>query len=86
MNAKDNRCIVNMKNTSGRIAAFVKLNVVDAITGEPVLPAYTSEGYFNLLPGESKIVDIDLPESTSSDKLKLAVEQLNGESTVYDVF
>ena len=85
VNAKEKHCIVNLKNSSKQIAAFIKLNVLDAVTGEHVLPAYTSEGYFNLLPGESKVVSISLPEGTSPDKLKLAVEQLNGETAMYDV-
>ncbi|TFH50418.1 MAG: glycoside hydrolase family 2 [Bacteroidia bacterium] len=36
----------------------VKLNLRDKDSGEILLPAYFSEGYFNLLPGERRIIEV----------------------------
>jgi len=38
------------------MAIAVKLNMVDTSTQQIILPAYFSNGYFNLLPGESILV------------------------------
>ena len=46
-------------NVSKTPAVAVKLNLVNAATKQIILPAYFSDGYFNLLPGESKLVDVD---------------------------
>lgn len=43
-----------LRNTSGSMVVAVKLNARDSATGEAILPAYISDGYFNLLPGESR--------------------------------
>lgn len=44
-------------NISGGVPAIaVKLNAIDVSSKQIILPAYFSDGYFNLLPGESKTV------------------------------
>ena len=49
---------VELRNRSKQIATAIKLNAVDAKTGEIILPAYFSEGYFNLLPDEKRTVTV----------------------------
>jgi hypothetical protein len=39
----------------------IKLNLMDSNTGEIILPAYFSDGYFNLLPGEKRIIETEQP-------------------------
>jgi len=46
-------------NTGKIPAVAIKLNAIDALTGKIILPAYFSDGYFNLLPGESKLVNVN---------------------------
>jgi hypothetical protein len=59
---------VVLKNSSKVIAVSIKLNVRDSKTGKRVLPAYISEGYFTILPGETRIVSIEFhPESQGSN-------------------
>ncbi len=53
------RTIVHVMNKGKTVAGAVKLNVVDATTGVRVLPAYFSDGWFNLLPGETRELTLD---------------------------
>ena len=48
-------------NDSKIPAYAVKLNLKNLDTGETILPAYFSDGYFNLLPGEKKEISVDFP-------------------------
>jgi hypothetical protein len=52
---------ITVKNISNATALNVKLDAVDPATGETILPAYFSDGYFNLLPGEVRIIELSLP-------------------------
>ena len=55
-----NRTTVEVVNRSSKIAAGIKLNAVNPTTGEIILPAYFSDGYFNLLPGEKRTIRVSL--------------------------
>lgn len=48
---------VEISNPSKYVALNLKLNVINSESGEIMLPAYFSEGYFHLLPGEKKVVE-----------------------------
>lgn len=48
-------------NNSKEIAVAIKLNAITSIADEVVLPAYFSDGYFNLLPGEKRIITLRMP-------------------------
>ncbi|MCL1938683.1 MAG: glycoside hydrolase family 2 [Candidatus Azobacteroides sp.] len=54
---KGDRWLVEIQNRSNRIAPYIKLNAVDKTTRGILLPAYFSDGYFNLLPGEKRIIE-----------------------------
>jgi hypothetical protein len=45
---------------------------------QPVLPAYFSDGYFTLLPGEHRVIDVQYPASASPAALRLLAEAYNG--------
>ena len=64
-----------VRNTGRTAAALVRCNVVDTATGDPVLPAYASDNYFNLLPGEQRSLRIDHPAGTGP--LALRTEGVN---------
>lgn len=57
--------VVTVTNKSNTIATNIKLNAVDPKTNEIILPAYFSNGYFNLLPNEKIEVIVQLPKPTS---------------------
>ncbi len=56
---KDGAFAVEVRNTGKVTAVAVKLNLRDGATGERILPAYISDGYFNLLPGERRVVTVE---------------------------
>lgn len=58
--------VVSVKNPTKTIAAAIKLNARDKNTKEFILPAFFSDGYFNLLPGETRKIELTLPENAPS--------------------
>jgi hypothetical protein len=54
---------IEVENISGTTAVAVKLNAIERNSGEIILPAYFSDGYFNLLPGEKRTLRLELPHS-----------------------
>ena len=57
---------VHMQNTGGAVALANKLTLVNKAGGVRILPAYYSDNYVSLLPGESCEVDIEYPVSAAS--------------------
>jgi hypothetical protein len=58
---------VHLQNNGTAAALQNKLTLVNAADGSRILPAYYSDNYISLLPGESKEVDIEFTGSTSSE-------------------
>ena len=52
---------VRIKNSSTTPALLIKLILKDAQTGQRILPAYYSQNYLSLLPGEETTVRIQFP-------------------------
>ncbi|MBN6151931.1 glycoside hydrolase family 2 [Xanthomonas sp. AmX2] len=68
------RLRVALRNPTAQVALSAKLTVVDA-HGQRLLPAYYSDNYVSLLPGESRQVEIRGP---SAEQLRNARVQLRG--------
>ena len=64
-------------NTTGNIAFNLKFNLCDEKTGEIILPAYFSDGYFHLLPGEKRTLEVHSPSTGT-----IMVEGYNVDSTI----
>jgi hypothetical protein len=63
---------------SGTVALAIRPKLVRADSGEQILPVHASDGYFSLLPGESKEVTLEFsPESAGSQPARLVVECYN---------
>jgi hypothetical protein len=60
-----NHVRVHLKNESGTAALMSKLTLTNASDGTRILPAYLSDNYFSLLPGEVRDVDIEYATSAS---------------------
>ena len=76
----DGHLQVTVRNTGKTAAILVEVHVADAATGDSVLPAYTSDNYFNLLPGHSQIITID--HAASPGKMELVAEGVNCNSKI----
>ncbi|MFT3993562.1 MAG: glycoside hydrolase family 2 TIM barrel-domain containing protein [Dysgonomonas sp.] len=61
------KTIVEISNPSKTIATAIKLNAIDKSTGKIILPAYFSDGYINLLAGEERKIELNLPSQETSD-------------------
>ncbi len=57
---------IEVSNPSKTLAVAIKLNVVDKNSKEILLPAYFSDGYINLLGGEKRLVELDIPKSITN--------------------
>ena len=57
----DGRRRIEIRNTGSSVALNIKLNVRDRKSGEIMLPAYFSDGYFHLMPGERRVLEYDSP-------------------------
>jgi hypothetical protein len=77
----ENRILANVtiKNPSNIVAIALKLNLRDSKTGERILPAYFSDGYFTLFPGEEKTIEMECLENTAGREVHISVEGYNVE-------
>ncbi len=71
--------VVEVINSTKTVALSVKLNLRDVATNERILPAYFSDGYFTLLPGESHEVVIDHSDKKARAEMKITAEGYNVE-------
>lgn len=51
-----------VSNTGKCVAVSVKLDLNDSADGSQILPAYFSDGYFNLLPGQMRKISVKYPD------------------------
>ncbi|HEV2486056.1 MAG TPA: LamG-like jellyroll fold domain-containing protein [Terracidiphilus sp.] len=68
---------VRLKNPTEVVALMAHLTLRDAATGERVLPAYASDNYVSLLPGENKTIMIQCTERTDVKKMLVGVDGWN---------
>ena len=66
---------IKLSNPAQEPAFFIRLKVVDQ-KNEPLLPAYFSDNYITLLPGEDKNIEMEIPVA-SKENVKLVVEGWN---------
>jgi hypothetical protein len=59
------RITVKLWNTGLVVALQNKITLLNATTGGRILPAYYSDNYVSLLPGESQTVEIQYPAGTT---------------------
>jgi hypothetical protein len=77
------RIRVHLENTGTTAAVETKLTLLGGDGRARVLPAYYSDNYVSLLPGESKEIEIATPKSARKDGLKLGLRGWNiAEQTV----
>jgi Glycosyl hydrolase 2 galactose-binding domain-like/Exo-beta-D-glucosaminidase Ig-fold domain/Glycosyl hydrolases family 2/Concanavalin A-like lectin/glucanases superfamily/Glycosyl hydrolases family 2, TIM barrel domain len=67
---------VQLKNTGNDVALENKLTLLNT-NGTRILPAYYSDNYVSLLPGESKEIDIEYPASAATGAAQIAIRGWN---------
>jgi hypothetical protein len=64
-------------NTASSLSFFTQLKVKNEM-GKPVKPAYYTDNFFCLLPGEKRTVDIEIPENElQGNKITLLLDGWN---------
>ena len=80
----ENQIVVSVSNPDSAIALAIRLKVVDALTGQRILPIMYDNNYFSLLPSEARQIAIDFPQPSINHKsYQLTLEGWNvGPGTV----
>jgi hypothetical protein len=73
----DARLHVQIKNTGTVVSLANKLTLVNAADGSRILPAYYSDNYVSLLPGESREIEIEYPAKLAKGAAQIAVRGWN---------
>ena len=72
------KCTVSLKNSGDVPAVMMRLKVYGEKTGESILPAFYSDNYFTMMPGEEKEVVITFKkEDTRGEKPAVALSAFN---------
>jgi exo-1,4-beta-D-glucosaminidase len=74
--------IVTVENTGKALAFQVHLKLVDASTGEELLPVYWEANYFELMPGEQRAVRVSSPRRGAARTLAVEADAWNVPRTV----
>lgn len=76
---------VTLKNPAGApVAFFNRLALVDAKTGERVLPLFADDNYVSVVPGSEKTIELECPQGDTGT-WELAVEGYNFAKRVFPI-
>jgi hypothetical protein len=79
------RVTVTLSNRGEQVAVMNKVTLRLASTGARVLPAYASDNYIGLLPGETRQIVIECPASAAAGNLQVGLTGWNTRSAKADV-
>jgi hypothetical protein len=68
---------LELQNNNKSVALMIFLTLRNARDGQRILPAYTSDNYLSLLPGEKRSVSIECPHSLAGIPLQVTVDGWN---------
>jgi hypothetical protein len=68
---------VTLSNQGGQVAVMNAVALRHASTGARVLPAYASDNYVPLLPGETRRIEVECPGSAAPGDLEVEVTGWN---------
>jgi hypothetical protein len=68
---------VELRNTGTVVSLQNKLTLTNARDGSRILPAYYSDNYVSLLPGESREIEIEYPAKSATGAAQIAVRGWN---------
>ena len=67
----ERKVTAHIRNSGSGAALMIKLTLKDAATGRRILPAYYSENYVSMLPGEERIITVDFPDGGAKAAIDL---------------
>jgi Exo-beta-D-glucosaminidase Ig-fold domain len=76
---------VQLTNGGSTAALAVKLTLEHQGDGTRILPAYLSDNYVSLLPGESREIDVSYPAKATSGAVKIGLRGWNVVETAIPV-
>jgi hypothetical protein len=76
---------VQLENRGASAALANKLTLEAASDGARILPAYLSDNYVSLLPGESRAIEIEYPASAAQGPARLAIRGWNLATTTIPI-
>jgi hypothetical protein len=68
---------VQLRNTGNTVSLANKLTLLNAADGSRILPAYFSDNYVSLLPGETREIEIEFPLAAAHGSAQLAIRGWN---------
>jgi hypothetical protein len=84
--AGDNiRVRVDLRNTGSTVSLADKLTLLNAGDSSRILPAYYTDNYVSLLPGERREIEIEYPAKSANGSAQLALRGWNLEKQVVPI-
>lgn len=71
------RVQIDLRNTGTAAALTNKLTLLNATDGSRILPAYYTDNYISLLPGETRQIDVTYPAKSATGPPQLSVRGWN---------
>jgi hypothetical protein len=68
---------VELRNTGTAASLANKLTLLNAADGSRILPAYYTDNYVSLLPGESREIEIEYPAKSANGPAQVALRGWN---------
>lgn len=68
---------IELRNTGTAASLASKLTLLNAADGSRILPAYYSDNYISLLPGESRELEIEYPAKSATGPAQLSLRGWN---------
>ena len=68
---------VDLRNPTDTVALLTRARILASPDGDEILPAYWSDNYVCLLPGESRLLTVDLPTVPAEPVFCLAIDGWN---------